>query len=35
LQNPDQVTKREEDRITGYFAGGNLYATPARVGPAL
>jgi len=35
LQSPDQVTKREEDRITGYFAGGNLYATPARVGPAL
>ncbi len=30
LANPDQVTKREEDRITGYFAGGLLYATPSR-----
>jgi len=33
LRNPDQVTKLEEDRITGYFAGGTLYATPARQEP--
>ena len=35
LQNPDQVTLREEDRITAYYAGGHLYATPARLGPVL
>ena len=32
LSNPDQVTKLEEDKITAYFASGNLYATPARLG---
>lgn len=32
---PDQVTKREEDRIMAYFAGGHLYATPDRMGPLL
>ena len=31
----DQVTKREEDRIAGYYAGGTLYATPSRLGPLL
>lgn len=35
LKNPDQVTKREEDRISAYFASGNLYATPSRLGPLL
>ncbi len=35
LANPDQVTKREEDRIVGYFGGGMLYATPARQEPLL
>jgi photosynthetic reaction center H subunit len=35
LTSPDQVTKREEDRIVGYFGGGNLYATPARQEPLL
>jgi photosynthetic reaction center H subunit len=35
LQNPNQVTKREEDRICAYYAGGNLYALPSRLGPAL
>lgn len=30
-----QITKREEDRITGYYAGGHLYATPDRLGPWL
>ena len=35
LANPNQVTKFEEDKITGYFGGGNLYATPARQEPLL
>lgn len=35
LASPDQVTKREEDKIVGYFGGGNLYATPARQEPLL
>lgn len=35
LANPDQVTKLEEDKIVGYFGGGNLYATPARQEPLL
>ena len=30
-----QITKLEEDKITGYFAGGLLYATPARLEPLL
>ncbi len=33
LANPDQVTFVEEDRITAYYAGGTLYATPARSEP--
>jgi photosynthetic reaction center H subunit len=35
LQNPDQVTLLEEDRITAYYASGHLYATPARAEPFL
>jgi photosynthetic reaction center H subunit len=35
LKNPDTVTLREEDKITGYFAGGYIYATPARAEPLL
>ena len=35
LANPDQVTRREEDRICAYYAGGHLYATPARAEPLL
>jgi photosynthetic reaction center H subunit len=35
LANPNLVTKREEDRIVGYFAGGTLYATPGRKEPLL
>ena len=35
LANPNQVTKLEEDKIVGYFGGGNLYATPARQEPLL
>ncbi len=35
LADPDQVTRREEDRIMAYYAGGNLYATAARAEPLL
>lgn len=35
LKNPDQVTKLEEDRITAYYAGGYLYATPSRQEPLI
>jgi photosynthetic reaction center H subunit len=35
IANPEQVTKLEEDRIVGYYAGGTLYATPQRLGPVL
>ena len=31
----NQVTRREEDRICGYYGGGTLYATPARAEPLL
>jgi photosynthetic reaction center H subunit len=31
----NQLTLREEDQITAYYAGGTLYATPARLGPLL
>lgn len=34
-RNRDTITKLEEDKITAYFAGGHLYATPARLGPVL
>ena len=34
-KNEQQITKLEEDKITGYFAGGLLYATPARLEPLL
>jgi photosynthetic reaction center H subunit len=33
LRNPDQITFREEDRISAYYAGGHLYAEPTRLGP--
>ena len=35
IKNPDSITLREEDRISGYFAGGYLYATPDRLEPIL
>jgi photosynthetic reaction center H subunit len=34
-QSADQVTRREEDRICGYYGGGTLYATPARSEPLI
>jgi photosynthetic reaction center H subunit len=33
--NPDLVTLLEEDEITGYYAGGHLYAEPSRMGPII
>lgn len=33
--SPRQVTLLEEDKITGYYAGGTLYASDARLGPLL
>ncbi len=35
LKDRDQVTAREEDKITAYFAGGFRYATPDRQEPLL
>lgn len=35
LAKADVVTRREEDRIMGYYGGGTLYAEPKRMGPLL
>lgn len=35
LSSPDQVTFDEEERITAYYGGGFLYATPSRAEPLL
>jgi photosynthetic reaction center H subunit len=35
LANPDRITRLEEDKVCAYFAGGILYATPARQEPLL
>ena len=35
LGSPEQVTRREEDRICAYYGGGYLYATPARGEPLI
>lgn len=35
LSNPDHITAREEDRITAYYGGGTLYATPQRAEPLI
>ena len=34
-KHPEQVTILEEEKITAYYAGGVLYATPDRVGPII
>lgn len=34
-KDPDRITKLEEDMISGYFAGGYMYATPQRQEPLL
>ena len=35
LRHPDRITPQEEDKITGYFGGGELFAMPGRRGPLL
>lgn len=35
IANAEQITLREEDRVSAYFAGGYLYATPNRAEPIL
>lgn len=35
LKTPDQITAREEDKVSAYFAGGYLYARPGRTEPVL
>lgn len=35
LAHPDQVTLYEEERVTAYYGGGFLYATPGRGEPLL
>jgi len=35
LQNAETITLLEEEKLVGYYAGGLLYATPARLGPVL
>jgi photosynthetic reaction center H subunit len=35
LQNPNQITLYEEERVTAYYGGGLLYATPSRAEPLL
>ena len=35
LENPDQITFDEEERVAAYFGGGLLYATPARSEPLI
>jgi photosynthetic reaction center H subunit len=33
IKTAGQITRREEDRIQGFFGGGYMYATPARSQP--
>ncbi|MDC7784587.1 photosynthetic reaction center subunit H [Rhodoplanes sp. TEM] len=35
IKSPNQITALEEDKISAYFAGGKLYATPERAEPLL
>jgi photosynthetic reaction center H subunit len=35
LKNPDVITLLEEDRLMGYFAGGQLYGKASRTEPVL
>lgn len=34
-KSPEQITLLEEDKICGYYGGGQLYATPQRVEPLI
>lgn len=33
LKNPDSITLLEEDKVSAWFGGGHMYATPARSEP--
>lgn len=35
IKSTDQITMREEDQITAYYASGHLYAHPSRTEPIL
>jgi photosynthetic reaction center H subunit len=35
IADPEQITRREEDKIMAYYAGGHLYAYPGRAEPFL
>jgi photosynthetic reaction center H subunit len=35
LASPNEITLREEDRVSAYYAGGFLYAEPGRAEPLL
>lgn len=35
LKSPNQLTAREEDRISAYYGGGTLYAEPSRAEPLM
>ncbi|HIJ64176.1 MAG TPA: photosynthetic reaction center subunit H [Rhodospirillaceae bacterium] len=35
LENPDQITFYEEERVASYYGGGFLYATPERAEPLI
>jgi photosynthetic reaction center H subunit len=35
LANASQITLREEDRVSAYFAGGHIYASPSRMEPLI
>jgi photosynthetic reaction center H subunit len=35
LANPEQITLLEEDKVSAYFGGGHLHATPERAEPLL
>ncbi len=35
LRNPERITPLEEDKLVGYFGGGNLFALPGRRAPVL
>jgi photosynthetic reaction center H subunit len=35
IENPDQITFYEEERVVAYYGGGFLYATPGRAEPLL
>lgn len=35
LENPDQITLYEEERVTAYYGAGYLYATPQRLEPLI